>query len=241
MRRYELTDERWKLIEPLLPRPGGKGGRRWRDHRQVLNGILWVLHTGAQWRELPERYGPWKTVYGRFRRWRDEGLFDRVLHALQLRLDEQGRVDPDLWLVDGTGVRASRSAAGGKGGGAAARPLSRALPWRVRDEDPPAGLWPRRPPRGEPYARPEPREPGGRRPAGPGANPTAQEARRRVVGQSELSAVLYGPRLFASVPMTACSSSSSSRTTSASSQMWSATPASIAGVTRSDEWTRQKL
>ena len=116
MRRYELTDERWKLIEPLLPRTGGKGGRRWRDHRQVLNGILWVLHTGAQWRELPGRYGPWKTAYGRFRRWRDEGLFDRVLHELQLRLDDEGRIDPDLWLIDGTSVRAGRSAAGGKGG-----------------------------------------------------------------------------------------------------------------------------
>ena len=116
MRRYELTDERWKLIEPLLPRAGKRGGRRWRDHRQVLNGILWVLHTGAQWRELPERYGPWKTVYGRFRRWSDEGLFDSVLHTLQLRLDDEGRVDLDLWLIDGTSVRASRSAAGGKGG-----------------------------------------------------------------------------------------------------------------------------
>ena len=120
MRRYELTDERWKLIEDLLPRPGGKGqdkgGRRWRDHRQVLNGILWILHTGAQWRELPERYGPWKTVYGRFRRWSDEGLFDRILQRLQLRLDEEGRIDLDLWLVDGSNVRASRSAAGGKGG-----------------------------------------------------------------------------------------------------------------------------
>ena len=116
MRRYELTDERWKLIEPLLPRPGTRGGRRWRDHRQVLNGILWILHTGAQWRELPERYGPWKTVYGRFRRWSDEGLFDRVLRELQLRLDDEGRIDPDLWLIDGTSVRASRSAAGGKGG-----------------------------------------------------------------------------------------------------------------------------
>ena len=80
--------------------------------------------TGAQWRELPGRYGPWKTVYGRFRRWTGEGLFDRILHALQLRLDEEGRIDPDLWLIDasrqgllhGTSVRASRSAAGGKEG-----------------------------------------------------------------------------------------------------------------------------
>ena len=116
MRRYELTDERWKLIEPLLPRAGERGGRRWRDHRQVLNSILWVLHTGAQWRELPGRYGPWKTVYDRFRRWTDEGLFDRILQQLQLWLDDEGCIDSDLWLVDGSSVRASRSSAGGKGG-----------------------------------------------------------------------------------------------------------------------------
>lgn len=116
MRRYELTDERWKLVEDLLPRAGGQGGRRWRDHRQVLNGILWILHTGAQWRELPERYGPWKTSYGRFRRWSDEGLFDRILERLHLRLDDEGRIDLDLWLIDASSIRASRSAAGGKGG-----------------------------------------------------------------------------------------------------------------------------
>ena len=82
----------------------------------MLNSILWVLHTGAQWRELPGRYGPWKAVYDRFRRWTDEGLFDRILQQLQLWLDDEGRIDSDLWLVDGSSVRASRSSAGGKGG-----------------------------------------------------------------------------------------------------------------------------
>ncbi len=66
MRRYELTDEQWRLIVDLLPPTGGEGGQ-WRDHRQVLNGIFWILHTGAQWRELPERYGPWKTVKRSFK------------------------------------------------------------------------------------------------------------------------------------------------------------------------------
>lgn len=116
MRRYELTDEQWRLIVDLLPPTGGEGGQ-WRDHRQVLNGIFWILHTGAQWRELPERYGPWKTVNGRFRRWTREGLFDRILERLRVRLDERGRIDWDLWCVDGTSVRASRSAAGGPKGG----------------------------------------------------------------------------------------------------------------------------
>jgi transposase len=120
MRRYELTDGECDAIRDLLPDDGGhaRGGRRWRDHRQVLNGMLWVLHTGAQWRELPERYGPWQTVYGRFRRWRRDGLLDRVLRRLQVRLDERGRIDWDLFCIDGTNVRASRSAAGARKGGA---------------------------------------------------------------------------------------------------------------------------
>jgi hypothetical protein len=65
--RHELTDESWAVIEPLLAPP--RMGRPVPDRRQVVNGILWKLSTGAAWRDLPERYGPWKTVYGRFRRW----------------------------------------------------------------------------------------------------------------------------------------------------------------------------
>jgi transposase len=96
---------------------GRRGGGRWRDHRQVVDGLMWKLCTGAQWRDLPGRYGPWQTVYERFARWRREGLFDRLLDRLRLRLDAEGRIDPELWCVDSTHVRASRSAAGaGKGG-----------------------------------------------------------------------------------------------------------------------------
>ena len=142
MRRYELTDEQYAMIEDLLPMPNTDGGGQWRSHRQVLNGIFWILHTGAQWRELPERYGPWKTVYGRFNRWRREGLFARILQRLQVRLDEQGRIDWDLWCVDGSTVRASRSAAGGgkKGGPTSQRTtrwvaqeagLARRFTWRL--------------------------------------------------------------------------------------------------------------
>jgi transposase len=61
-RRHELTDEEWALLEPLLPPPRGQG-RPYQDHRRILNGILFVLHTGVPWRDLPERYGPWQTVY----------------------------------------------------------------------------------------------------------------------------------------------------------------------------------
>jgi transposase len=74
---------------------------------------LWIDRTGAPWRDLPERYGPWQTVYDRFVRWRRDGTFERILARLRLRLDEEGRLDPGTWCVDGTTIRASRSAAGG--------------------------------------------------------------------------------------------------------------------------------
>ena len=111
MRRYELTDEQYELISDLLPRNGKRGGQ-WNDHRVTLNGIFWILHSGAQWREMPERYGKWQSVYDRFNRWRKNGMIDRFLQRLQMRLDKEGRIDWDLWCIDGTNVRASRSAAG---------------------------------------------------------------------------------------------------------------------------------
>lgn len=73
---------------------------------------MWKLATGAQWRDLPERYGPWQTVYERFSRWRREGLFDRLLDRLRLKLNAEALVDLDLWCIDSTSIRASRSAAG---------------------------------------------------------------------------------------------------------------------------------
>jgi transposase len=113
MRRYELADEQWALLEDLMPGASRRGGGAWRDHRQVLDGLLWKLNTGAQWRDIPERYGPWQTIYDRFVRWRRDGTLDRIFDRLRLRLDEEGRIDPDTWCVDGTSVRAGRSAAGG--------------------------------------------------------------------------------------------------------------------------------
>lgn len=112
-RRYELTDEGFERIEPLLPtqRRGGK----WADHRTVLNGIFWVLNSGAHWRDMPERYGKWQTVYGRYRRWVREGLFDRMLERLHVSLDEYGRIDWSVFDVDGSNVRAHRSVAGAPG------------------------------------------------------------------------------------------------------------------------------
>ncbi len=74
MQRYELTDEHWALIEPILPpqRRTTRGGV-WRDHRTVVNGIFWILFSGAAWRDMPERYGSCKTAHDRFRRWQRDG------------------------------------------------------------------------------------------------------------------------------------------------------------------------
>lgn len=110
MGRGDLSDAQWKLIGPLLPTQ--QRGGKWNDHRRTFDGILWVLRTGAPWRDLPERYGKWGSVYHRFNRWKRDGTFDRALKALRIRLDKQGHIDWDLWCVDGSSVRASRAAAG---------------------------------------------------------------------------------------------------------------------------------
>lgn len=109
-RRYELTDEQWRLIEPLMPRQ--KPGGRWNDHRTTLDGMMWILKSGSPWRDMPERYGSWKSVYSRFRRWSDDGTIDRILNRLRLKLDKDGSIDWDVWCVDGSNVRAHLAAAG---------------------------------------------------------------------------------------------------------------------------------
>jgi transposase len=112
MARYELEDHHWDLIKGLMPRQ--RRGGKWNDHRTTLNGMLWVLRSGAPWRDMPERYGKWKSVHDRLCRWRGNGTLDRILTALRVRLDKQGKIDWDLWLVDGSNVRASRVAAGAR-------------------------------------------------------------------------------------------------------------------------------
>jgi transposase len=112
MRRHELTDEQWALVQPLLPRRTATTGRTPSDPRLMLDGIFWILGTGAPWRDLPERFGPWQTVYDHFRKWRKAGVFAAIIEALQIRLDRQGLIDWELWCVDGASVRATRAAAG---------------------------------------------------------------------------------------------------------------------------------
>ena len=111
-----LTDVQWERLRPLLPPQKPRTGRPAKDHRIVLEGILWVLRTGCPWRCLPARYGSWKTVSSRFYRWQKAGVWDRVLAGLQRQADMEGRLDWTLHLVDSTVVRAHQHAAGAKGG-----------------------------------------------------------------------------------------------------------------------------
>ena len=112
MKRHELTDEQWALLSPLIPRKAARTGRPARDPRVMLNGIFWILGTGAPWRDLPERFGPWQTVHRYFSQWRRSGVFAGIIEALQIKLDDQGLIDWELWCVDGANVRGSRAAAG---------------------------------------------------------------------------------------------------------------------------------
>jgi transposase len=121
MRRHELTDRQWARLAPLLPPERPRTGRPNHDHRRMVNGILWRLKTGVPWRGLPERYGPWETVYSRFRRWQQAGVWERVLAALQAEADAVGDLDWSLHFVDGTVTRAHQHAAGAKRGAAIKR------------------------------------------------------------------------------------------------------------------------
>ena len=126
--RHELTDEQWERLQPLVPpQRTGKPGRPPRDHRRMINGMLWIAKTGVPWRDLPERYGPWHSVASRFYRWRRAGHWGRILAALQIRVDASGHLDWSAHFVDGTVVRAHQHAAGartGEGGAA-----TQALGW----------------------------------------------------------------------------------------------------------------
>ncbi|WP_374935585.1 IS5 family transposase [Streptomyces sp. B226SN101] len=118
--RDDLTDEQWDLIEPLMP-SSGRGGQ-WRNHRQVIDGILWQLRTGAPWRDVPERYGPWKTLHERLRRWTAGGTWDRILEHVQTLQADAGRIE---WVfsIDSSVVRAHQHSAGARKKGHPGRPV----------------------------------------------------------------------------------------------------------------------
>ena len=122
VKRYELSDSQWERVKDLLPGKIGDPGRSGRDNRQFVNGVLWVLRSGAHWHDLPERYGKWETVHTRFSRWAKAGVWERVFEALIRDRDNQ------YLMLDTTLVRAHQQAATGKGGAKIRR-------WGVPEED----------------------------------------------------------------------------------------------------------
>ena len=109
MKRYELTKEQWERVQPLLPpERTGKRGRPRKDNRMMLNATLWIARTGARWRQLPEVYGSWTSVYARFAKWRDDGTLEAAFHALPKDADMENL------SVDSACVKVHESANGGK-------------------------------------------------------------------------------------------------------------------------------
>ena len=112
MGRGDLTDEEWDVIAGLLPSERGRKSRPAHDNRRFLNGMLHVLRVGCPWRDMHERYGLWNSVYVRFRRWAEQGVWDAILATLV----ELGLTDDWQHMIDSTIVRGHVSAVGGKGG-----------------------------------------------------------------------------------------------------------------------------
>ena len=108
---YRLSDAQFEQIRDLLPASGKRGGQ-WKDHRLMIDGILWALSDGGRWRNLPAEFGPWQSVYDRFRRWARKGLWDKILLRLQARKLAGGTIDLELYCIDGSVIRAHQSAAG---------------------------------------------------------------------------------------------------------------------------------
>jgi transposase len=107
-----MTDEEWAIVEPFITTPSSRGGRPPTNHRRVLDGTLWICRTGAPWRDLPEGFGNWNSVWRQFRRWCESGVWDALLQGLA---DSGGELDA-LQMIDSTTIRAHRCAAGEKGG-----------------------------------------------------------------------------------------------------------------------------
>lgn len=111
----DLTDEQWKVVETILPEDPvreDRRGRPWSDRRKVLNGLLWILRTGAPWPDLPVRYGPFQTAHRRFQNWVKSGVMEKLLQTLAKHLQQAGGLDLQECFVDGTFVPAKKGATG---------------------------------------------------------------------------------------------------------------------------------
>lgn len=109
-RRHEISDETWEVIAPFLPGKKGDPGRTAANNRRFINAVFWLAKTGSPWRDLPERFGNWNSVFRRFRRWACNGVWERVMEAIS----EEDQYD--LLLLDSSIIRAHQHAAGGKKG-----------------------------------------------------------------------------------------------------------------------------
>lgn len=121
----DLIDDQWKIVSAILPADPireDKRGRPWSEQRKVFNGILWVLRTGAPWKDMPPRYGPYQTAHRRFQNWVRSGVIENVLVALAAHLKEAGGLDLKECFVDGTFVPAK------KGGAASGKPSAAKAP-----------------------------------------------------------------------------------------------------------------
>ena len=111
MRRYELTDIEWDRIKDFFPeKQAGTPGRPQKDTRPILNGVIWLARSGAPWRDLPERYGPWQTVYTRFQEWLKSGVVEQIFAALSID------ADMETLSLDSTSVRVHQHGTGAKKG-----------------------------------------------------------------------------------------------------------------------------
>lgn len=129
----DLTDEQWLAVEPFIPAaerraPSRKGGRPWRSAREVLDGVLWVLRTGAPWADLPGRYPPYQTCHRRFQSWVSDGVLPKVLAALWRDLEQRGGIEDVEGFIDGTYVPAKK----GGPASASAEPAGRRRSWRLQ-------------------------------------------------------------------------------------------------------------
>ena len=109
--RIGLTDEEWSVISPLLPAESGRGCRPAQDNRRYFEGTLWMARTGAQWRHLPDEYGKWNSIFRRYRRWVETGVFEAMLETLAELVERERSAD----MIDSTVVRAHHCAVGIKG------------------------------------------------------------------------------------------------------------------------------
>jgi transposase len=112
MARLRMNDDEWECVGGAFA-PPARTGRPPRDRRTIVDGVMWVLRTGAAWRDLPEEFGPWATVWDLFNQWNADGTLDEILRRLQAAQVAAGAMDEELWCIDGTIVRAARCAAGG--------------------------------------------------------------------------------------------------------------------------------